>query len=146
LGSRPLRQEALYQKKFRSYSAAIVNRKLLIVNYHFKLGGYFMGFNMQKLMKQAQKMQNEVARVQEELKEKQVEGVAGGGMVRVQANGAQEIISISIDPEVIDPEDKEMLEDLVLAAVREALSAAQELASREMGKVTGGMGLPGGMF
>jgi DNA-binding YbaB/EbfC family protein len=105
-----------------------------------------MGFNMQKLMKQAQKMQADVARVQEGLKEKQVEGVSGGGMVRVLANGAQEITSISIDPEVIDPEDKEMLEDLVLAAVREALNVSRELAAEEMGKVTGGMGLPGGMF
>ena len=105
-----------------------------------------MGFNMQKLMKQAQKMQNDVARVQEELKEKFVAGQAGGGMVKVTANGAQEIIGISIDPEVIDPEDKEMLEDLVLAAVREALAAAQEIAAQEMSRVTGGMGLPGGMF
>jgi DNA-binding YbaB/EbfC family protein len=107
-----------------------------------------MGFNMQKLMKQAQKMQADVARVQEQLKEKQVEGQSGGGMVLALANGAQEIISITIDPEVIDPEDKEMLEDLVLAAVREALAASRELAEQEMGKVTGGMGmgLPGGMF
>ena len=105
-----------------------------------------MGFNMQKLMKQAQKMQTDVARVQEELKEKQVEGQAGGGVVRALANGAQEITAISIDPEVIDPEDKEMLEDLVLAAVREALNAARELAAQEMGKVTSGMGLPGGML
>jgi DNA-binding YbaB/EbfC family protein len=104
-----------------------------------------MGFNMQKLMKQAQKMQNDVARVQEELKEKQVEGIAGGGVVRAVANGAQEIISISIALEVIDPEDKEMLEDLVLAAVREALTAAKDLAAQEMGRITGGMGLPGGM-
>ena len=105
-----------------------------------------MGFNMQKLMKQAQKMQADVARVQEGLKEKQVEGLAGGGVVRALANGAQEIVAITIDPEVIDPEDKEMLEDLVLAAVREALAASRELAAQEMGKVTGGMGLPGGMF
>jgi DNA-binding YbaB/EbfC family protein len=104
-----------------------------------------MGFNMQKLMKQAQKMQNDVARVQEELKEKFVAGQAGGGMVKVTANGAQEIIGISIDPEVIDPEDKEMLEDLVLAAVREALNAARELSTQELGRITGGMGLPGGM-
>jgi len=107
-----------------------------------------MGFNMQKLMKQAQKMQNDVARVTEELKEKQVEGVSGGGMVRALANGAQEIIAIAINAEVIDPDDKEMLEDLVLAAVREALNASRQLAEQEMGKVTGGMGkgLPGGMF
>ncbi|MCL2496394.1 MAG: YbaB/EbfC family nucleoid-associated protein [Clostridiales bacterium] len=102
-----------------------------------------MGFNMQKLMQQAQKMQASVTRVQEELKEMQVEGVSGGGMVRVLANGAQEICSVSIDPQVIDPDDVEMLEDLVLAALREAQNAARELAAQEMGKVTGGMGLPG---
>ncbi|MCL1974717.1 MAG: YbaB/EbfC family nucleoid-associated protein [Firmicutes bacterium] len=104
-----------------------------------------MGFNMQKLMKQAQKMQNDVARVQEGLKEKLAEGQAGGGVVKVTANGAQDIVSIFIDPEVIDPEDKEMLEDLVLAAVREALANAKEIAATEMGKVTGNMGLPGNM-
>ena len=102
-----------------------------------------MGFNMQKLMQQAQKMQANVARVQEGLKEMQVEGVSGGGMVRVLANGAQEIVGISIDPQVIDPDDAEMLEDLVLAAMREAQNAARELAAQEMGKVTGGMGMPG---
>jgi len=102
-----------------------------------------MGFNMQKLMQQAQKMQANVTRVQEGLKEMQVEGVSGGGMVRVLANGAQEIVGISIDPQVIDPDDAEMLEDLVLAAMREAQNAARELAAQEMGKVTGGMGMPG---
>ncbi len=102
-----------------------------------------MGFNMQKLMKQAQKMQADVARIQEELQDKTVEGMAGGGMVKATANGAQEVVAISINPEVIDAEDPEMLEDLVLAAVREALNNAKEMAAEEMGKVTGGMGLPG---
>lgn len=102
-----------------------------------------MGFNMQKLMQQAQKMQASVARVQEELKETQVEGASGGGMVRVLANGAQEVLGIRINPEVIDPDDAEMLEDLVLAAVREALNASRELAAQEMSKVTGGMNMPG---
>ena len=83
-----------------------------------------MGFNMQKLMKQAQKMQQDMARVQEELSNTEVEGVSGGGMVRVTANGNSEILSISIDPEIIDPEDAEMLEDMVLAAVKDALAAA----------------------
>ena len=105
-----------------------------------------MGFNMQKLMKQAQKMQNDMAKAMDDLKEKHVEGQAGGGVVRAVANGAQELISISIDQEVIDPEEKEMLEDLVLAAVREALAAAKEMASETMNKTTGGMNLPGGMF
>lgn len=105
-----------------------------------------MGFNMQKLMKQAQKMQNDMARTQEELKNLQVEGVSGGGMVKVVANGAQEVLSISIDPQIVDPEDVEMLEDLVLAAIKDALTASHEMASQEMAKVTGGMGGLPGMF
>jgi DNA-binding YbaB/EbfC family protein len=107
-----------------------------------------MGFNMQKLMKQAQKMQQDMARMQEELRATEVEGIAGGGMVRAVANGGNEIVSITIAPEIVDPEDVEMLEDMVLAAVKEALSAAQAMAAEEMAKVTGGMGgLPGmGMF
>ena len=104
-----------------------------------------MGFNMQKLMKQAQKMQQDMARVQEELRQMEVEGVAGGGMVRAIATGGNEIVSITIAPEMVDPEDVEMLEDLVLAAIKEALAAAQALAAQEMAKVTGGMGGMGGM-
>ena len=105
-----------------------------------------MGFNMQKLMKQAQKMQQDMAKIQEELRNTEVEGVAGGGMVKVLANGGSEILSISIDPEIIDPDDPEMLEDMVLAAVKDALAAAAALSVEKMGSVTGGMGLPGGMF
>ncbi|MCR4963123.1 MAG: YbaB/EbfC family nucleoid-associated protein [Firmicutes bacterium] len=104
-----------------------------------------MGFNMQKLMKQAQKMQNDMAKAQEELKTMEVEGVSGGGMVRVVANGSQEILSIAIDPQIVDPEDVEMLEDMVLAAIKDALNAAQTMAAEKMAKITGGMGggLPG---
>ena len=91
-----------------------------------------MGFNMQKLMKQAQKMQQDMARVQEELRNTEVEGVSGGGMVKVVANGSSEILSISIDPEIIDP-DAEMLEDMVLAAVKDALAAAAALSAEKMG-------------
>ena len=105
-----------------------------------------MGFNMQKLMKQAHKMQQDMAKVQEELRNTEVEGVSGGGMVKVVANGSSEILSISIDPEIIDPEDAEMLEDMVLAAVKDALAAAAALSAEKMGAITGGMGLPGGMF
>ncbi|MGI5891905.1 MAG: YbaB/EbfC family nucleoid-associated protein [Bacillota bacterium] len=105
-----------------------------------------MGFNMQKLMKQAQKMQADVARVQEELKDIIVEGTSGGGMVKVEVTARQEIISIKIDPEVIDPEDPELLEDLLLAALKDALENSQQRAAEEMQKVTGGLGLPGGMF
>lgn len=99
--------------------------------------------NMQKMMKQVQKMQAEMVRVQESLKDLTVEATAGGGVVTVEANGQQEIRSVKIDPEVVDPEDVEMLEDLVLAAVNEALRKAQELASQEMAKVTGGLNIPG---
>lgn len=102
-----------------------------------------MGMNMQQLMKKAQQMQREVQKAQEELASAQVEGVSGGGMVKVTASGAQEILSISIDPEIVDPEDVEMLEDMILAAVKDALANAQELASEKMGRATGGMNLPG---
>ncbi len=105
-----------------------------------------MGFNMQKLMKQAQKMQADMARAQEELKDKTVEGVSGGGMVKAVVNCRQELLSLSIDPSVVDAEDVEMLEDLVMAAVKEALRLSQETAAEEMQKLTGGMNLPGGMF
>ena len=104
-----------------------------------------MGFNMQKLMKQAQKMQQDMQKAQEELKVTEVEGMAGGGMVKVAANCAGEILSVAIDPQVVDPEDVEMLEDMILAAVRDALAKGQEVASQRMAGVTGGMGGRGGM-
>ncbi len=99
--------------------------------------------NMGKMMKQVQKMQAEMARVQEELAEREVKANAGGGMIEVTANGKQEIIDIKIDPESVDPDDVEMLEDMVLAAVNEAMRQAQEMASEEMQKVTGGLNIPG---
>ncbi len=102
-----------------------------------------MGMNMQKMMKQVQKMQAELKRVQEELANKTVEGTAGGGVVTVIANGHQEIQQIKIDPDVIDPDDVEMLEDLILAAVNDALRKAQELSAAEMQRVTGGLNIPG---
>ena len=102
-----------------------------------------MGFNMQKLMKQAQKMQQDMAKVQEELRNTEVEGSSGGGMVRVVANGSGEILSLDINPEIIDPDDHEMLEDLVLAAVKDALAAAGALSAEKMGRVTGGVNMPG---
>ena len=95
------------------------------------------------LMKQAQKMQQQMVKVQEELAGKTVEASAGGGMIRVTANGKQEIVSILIEPEVVDPEDVEMLQDLISAAVNEALKRSQEMASSEMSKITGGMSIPG---
>jgi DNA-binding YbaB/EbfC family protein len=95
------------------------------------------------LMKQAQKMQQEMGKIQEESKKKTVEASAGGGMVVVVANGAQEIISIKIEKDVVNPEDIEMLQDLVTAAVNEALRRAQQMVSDDMGKLTGGMNIPG---
>lgn len=99
--------------------------------------------NVQKMMKQVQKMQAEMAKAQEALGEKTVEATAGGGVVTVTANGHQQILSIKIDPAAVDPDDVEMLEDLVLAAVNEALRRSQEMASEAMAQVTGGINIPG---
>ncbi len=99
--------------------------------------------NMGKMMKQVQKMQADMAKLQEELVNKTVEASSGGGMVKVVANGKQEILSIEINPEAVDPEDVEMLQDMILAAVNEALRQSQELVAREMSKVTGGLKIPG---
>ncbi|HDZ23367.1 MAG TPA: YbaB/EbfC family nucleoid-associated protein [Desulfobacteraceae bacterium] len=98
--------------------------------------------NMGQIMKQAQQFQAKVAKLQEDLGDRTVEASAGGGMVTVVANGRQEIVSISIDPEVIDPEDREMLQDLVIAAVNDGLAKAKEMVNEEMGKLTKGMNLP----
>lgn len=99
--------------------------------------------NMQKLMQQAKKMQEDMLRKQEELKEKTVEISSGGGAVTVVLSGAMELMSIKIDPEVVDAEDVEMLEDLVAAAVNEGIKKVQDLTNSELGSVTGGMNLPG---
>ena len=92
------------------------------------------------MMQQVQKMQQEMQRAQEELVRETVTASAGGGAVKATMTGGLELVSIEIDPEVVDPEDVEMLEDMVTAAVNEALSSAQELASRRLGSVTGGLG------
>lgn len=99
--------------------------------------------NMGSMMKQAQKLQKKMLAMQEELKEKTVEAAAGGGMVKVVANGSQKIESIAIEKEVVDPEDIEMLQDLILAAVNDALNKSQEMVSSQMSKLTGGMNIPG---
>jgi hypothetical protein len=98
--------------------------------------------NMGQLMKQAQQFQSKIAKLQEELGDKTVEGSAGGGMVTVVVNGRQEILSIHIEREVIDPEDQEMLQDLILAAVNDALSSAKTMMNEEMGKLTKGLNIP----
>lgn len=102
-----------------------------------------MGGNMNNMIKQAQKMQREMAKLQEELEQREVEASAGGGAVTVVASGKKEIKEIKIDPEVVDQDDVEMLQDLVLAAVNEAIRKAEEMVASEMGKLTGGLKLPG---
>jgi len=101
--------------------------------------------NISSIMKQAQKLQEQIVKLQDELADKTVEASSGGGMVIVVASGKQEIISIKIDPEVVNKDDVEMLEDLILTAVNEAKRRAEELAKEELGKITGGI-VPPGMF
>ncbi len=99
--------------------------------------------NMGNLFKKAQQLQEKMAKLQEELGEKTVEASAGGGMVTVLANGKQEIVSVKIDPEVVDVDDIEMLEDLVLAAVNDALYQTKQMVNEEMTRLTGGVKIPG---
>lgn len=98
---------------------------------------------MDKMLKQVQKMQAQMMLAQEELGKEVIEGASGGGMVTAKANGHGEIVGISISKEVVDPEDVEMLEDLVLSAVKEALRQSRELSEKRMGSLTGGMNIPG---
>jgi len=101
--------------------------------------------NMQQMMKQVQKMQADMAKAQEELKHESVEASAGGGMVTVKVSGELEVLELKIDPDAVDPEDVELLQDMVQAATNEALRSAQEVAANKMGAVTGGLGGgPGG--
>ncbi len=100
------------------------------------------GGNMQQMLKQAQRMQANIAKLQEELEAREYEASVGGGMVNVRANGKKELLSIEIKPEAVDPDDVEMLQDLVLAAVNEVLRKVEETSSAEMGKITGGLNLP----
>lgn len=99
--------------------------------------------NMGQLMKQAQQIQTKMAKLQEDLGERTVDASSGGGMVIVVANGRQEVLSIKIEQEVIDPDDAEMLQDLIMAAVNDALARAKEMVNEEMGKLTKGMNIPG---
>ena len=101
------------------------------------------GGNMGAMMKQAQKMQAELARAQEEIKDMTFEATAGGGMVKVVANGDMTVDSIVIDPEAVDPEDVEMLQDMVAAAVNEALRGVAEISSQRLNAATGGLNIPG---
>jgi DNA-binding YbaB/EbfC family protein len=101
--------------------------------------------NIKKMMQQAQKMQEQMLKAQEDVSKKMVTATAGGGKVTVVANGAGDVVSIKISPEVVDPQDVEMLEDLVLTGVRKAIEEGKMLAQSEMGKLTAGMGLPPGL-
>lgn len=98
---------------------------------------------MGKMMKQAQKLQAQMLKLQDEMAEKTVETTSGGGMVKVVANGRQQVVSIQIEKEVVDPDDIDMLQDLILAAVNDALLKSQEMVSQEMSKLTGGLNIPG---
>ena len=95
------------------------------------------------IMKQAQQMQAKIARIQQELESREVEATSGGGMVTARVNGKQQLLDLKIEKAVVDPEDVDMLQDLVLAAVNEALKKSQQMVQEEMSKVTGGMNLPG---
>lgn len=106
----------------------------------FNPGG---GGNMNQMIKQAKKMQEQMEKMQAELKEKVVEASAGGGAVTAKVSGKQEVLEIKIKPEVVDPEDVEMLEDLILAVINDAIKKSQEMVSGEMSKITGGINIPG---
>ena len=99
--------------------------------------------NMNQLLKQAQKMQTDMQKMQEELESKEIETSVGGGAVKVKVNGKKEVLDIQIKPEVVDPDDIEMLQDLVLSAVNEALRSVDDMQSSQMNKLTGGMNIPG---
>ena len=107
--------------------------------------GMGMGGNMQQLARQAQKLQQQMTKMQEELEEREYEATAGGGVVTARVNGKKELVALTIKPEAVDPDDVEMLQDTVMAAINEALRTETETSEREMGKLTGGMNL-GGLF
>jgi DNA-binding YbaB/EbfC family protein len=102
--------------------------------------------NIQSMLKKAQALQAKMAEVQEELKTRELIGTAGGGKVKITMNGAQEVTAVSIDPEVVKAEEADLLEDLVLAAFRDARGKITKMVEEEMGRVTGGMGLPPGLL
>lgn len=102
--------------------------------------------NIQKMLKQAQELQLKMSKAQEELKARDVIGSSGGGKVKVTMNGAQEVTAITIDPEVVDPSEADLLEDLVLTAFKDARTKVTRMIEEEMGRITGGAGLPPGLF
>jgi nucleoid-associated protein EbfC len=102
--------------------------------------------NMGNMMKQVQKMQKEMVKMQEELQKRVIEITSGGGMVRVEVSGKKELVSLTVDPQAVDPDDVEMLQDMILAAVNEGLRKVDEMTASEMQKLTGGLNLPPGLF
>ena len=112
-----------------------------------KRGGFPGGMpgNMNNLMKQAQRMQRQMEESQKELETKEFTATVGGGVVQVTVNGKKEVVKVSLDKEAVDPDDSEMLEDLIMAATNEALRMAEEASQEVMSKMTGGLGLPGGL-
>ena len=111
----------------------------------FRGGGYggMGGMNQMQMMKQAQKMQEELLRMQEELEQTVYTATAGGGVVTASVSGKRELTALEIDPDAVDPEDVEMLQDMIIAAVNEAVKQADDTTEAEMGKLTGGLGMPG---
>ncbi len=104
-----------------------------------------MNQNMNEIVRQAQKMQSQIAKVQEDIGAKEVEASTGGGMVVATCNGKQELLSVKINPEVLNPDDVEMLEEMILGAVNQAMETAGEMMNSEVNKITGGVGIPGFM-
>lgn len=113
--------------KYKGFSGAGMNQKQ----------------NMNSVIKQAQKMQEEMERIQQETEEEQIEASSGGGAVKVVVSGKKELVSIKIDPDAVDPDDVETLEDMIIAAVNDGINKAEELLTEKMGAVTGGINIPG---
>ena len=99
--------------------------------------------NMSQMMKQVKKLQAQMEKAQQEIEASEFEGTAGGGVVKVRINGKKEVLAVTIDPQVVDPDDVEMLQDLIVAAVNEAIKAADEMIAKQMGRFTGGLNIPG---
>lgn len=104
------------------------------------------GMNMQEMMKQARKMQEQLAQAQESMKDVTIDASAGGGMVKATVNGDLELVSIQVDPDALDPEDVDLLQDMIVAAVNEAIRGVSEVASKQMSSITGGLNIPGMPF
>lgn len=125
------------------FSHSIFERMVFVMARNNHFGGFGGGANMQQLMRQAQKLQEQMTKAQEELDEREYSAQAGGGMISVTVTGKRELKALEIKPECVDPDDVEMLQDMILAAVNEALRLAEDTRNNELGKIAPGMG---GMF